>query len=131
MYVTMKLLLCILAFSTLAAGSDPTVPCPVSPMRHGPSVQPRDASEENSKWISQMRQQGIKSVGVEAEFYWNGRLESVSVTNLTYYNAVVTLTSGQESRILETVPSNDSFSEMLASAAGPFVTRELQRLLPA
>lgn len=119
--------LCILVLSTLEATSQLTAPCSAPSMRHGPSV----VRGEVSEWMLQMQRRGIRSIGVEATFYWNGGIESTSIVNFSYYSAIVTLTSGQESRISDTVPSADSFSRMLADAAGRFVTDELLELLPS
>jgi hypothetical protein len=91
----------------------------------------KDGSGDAAEWMSRMRDRGIKSVGAAATFTWNSGVESVSVTNLSYYSTVVTLVSGAGSRLLDTRPDSDSFSKMLADAAGPVITRELQQRLPA
>jgi hypothetical protein len=70
---------------------------------------------EKKEWMSRMQERGIKSVGVDARFTWNNGVEDISITNLSYYSASVTLTSGEESRV----------------AAGPVITDELRNRLPA
>jgi hypothetical protein len=98
--------------------------------QHGLSDACKDRSG-TAEWMSRMRDRGIKSVGAAATFVWRGGVESVSVTNLSYYSTVVTLISGAGSRLLNTRPDSDSFSKMLADAAVPVITQELQQRLPA
>jgi uncharacterized protein len=74
----------------------------------------------------QMRKRGIKAVDADASFVWNHGVESVSITNLSYYSAY----SGMGSKLLDTPPSADAFSKELAVEAGPVLTEELQELVP-
>jgi len=83
------------------------------------------------KWMSEMRERGIKSVGVEAKFTWNGKVESVVITNLSYFSSVVTMTSGSGSRLMDTPPDSDAFSKMLADTARPLIPQEIERAIPS
>jgi len=76
-----------------------------------------------------MRERGIKSVGVDATFSWNGGVDNVVVTNLSYHSSIVTPTSGGGSR-LDVSPDSDAFSKTVTDAARPVILDELQQQIP-
>ncbi len=86
-----------------------------------------NACGEPAKWMSQMRERGIKAVDADSTFTWNLGVESVSVIHLRYYTA----SSDQTSSRQDVLPDSDSFSKLLVDVAVPAVTRRLQELLPA
>jgi len=87
----------------------------------------RSGSEQ--EWTSGMRERGIKSVGVDATFSWNGGVDNVVVTNLSYHSSIVTPTSGGGSR-LDVSPDSDAFSKTVTDAARPVILDELQQQIP-
>jgi Ankyrin repeats (3 copies) len=76
--------------------------------------------------VLEMRKRGIKAVDADASFAWDHGIESVSITNLSYYSAY----SGMGAKLLDTPPSADAFSKELAAEAGPILTEKLQDLVP-
>lgn len=86
---------------------------------------------EKKEWMSRMEERRIKSVGVDARFAWNNGVEDISITNLRYYSASVTLTSGEESRLMDARPDSDAFSKALSAAAVQVITDQLRNQLPA
>jgi uncharacterized protein len=123
-------LLCILSLSwLLSTCSAADVACPID------QTQPRerwpvDTSEEPSpgptEWMSQMRERGIKVVGVEAAFVWNAGVEKVSITDHRYYSSF----SWGASKLLESPPSSPALERLLEDAARPIMARQLQKLVP-
>jgi hypothetical protein len=92
--------------------------------RCGNALQSKDAGPAN--WALQMRKRGIKAVDADASFVWNHGIESVSITNLSYFSAY----SGMGTKLLDTPPSADAFSKELAAEAGPILTEKLRDLVP-
>lgn len=92
--------------------------------RCGNALQSKDTGPAD--WAQQMRKRGIKAVDADASFVWNHGIESVSITNLSYYSAY----SGMGAKLLDTPPTADAFSKELAAEAGPILTEKLQDLVP-
>lgn len=92
--------------------------------RCGNALQSKDTGPAD--WAQQMRKRGIKAVDADASFVWNHGIESVSITNLSYYSAY----SGMGAKLLDTPPSADAFSKELAAEASPILTEKLQDLVP-
>jgi hypothetical protein len=113
----------------LLAGPSTEMPCTIDEKRspeHGPADTSEPGRREPTSWMREMRKRNIKAIDAEAAFVWNNRVESLSITNLSYYSTY----SGEGSRLLDTSPDSDPFSKMLADAAGPILREQLKELIP-
>ena len=120
---------CILLSSMLLAWPSAEVPCTIDQNRSqdrgsGNTSEPRRGGLTD--WMREMRKRNIKAIDAEARFVWNHQVETLSITNLSYYSTY----SGEGSRLLDTSPDSDPFSKMLADAAVPILTYQLNELVP-
>ncbi len=123
------LVVCILFSSMLSGRPSTEMPCTIDQNRsqeHGRRDTSEPGSGELTRWMREMRKRNIKAIDAEATFVWNHRVESLSITNLSYYSTY----SGEGSRLLDTSPDSDPFSKMLADAAGPILAQQLKELVP-
>lgn len=92
---------------------------------------PLYTSEEPSngptKWMSQMRERGIKVAGVEAAVLWNEGVDDISITDIRYYSSYSrsgTIAGGATS-------DSDDLSKALAETSSAIIARQLQKLMPS